>query len=55
MSRTSIFRVIQIATVAVAVFVAAWSIATDTQSDLIGAAFFAALVAIASMLRIEAG
>jgi diguanylate cyclase (GGDEF)-like protein len=55
MSRTAIFRVIQIATVAVAVFVAAWAIASDTQSDLIGAAFFAVLVAIAAMLRIEAG
>jgi diguanylate cyclase (GGDEF)-like protein len=55
MSRSTIFRAIQVATVAIATFVAAWSIATDAQSDLVGAAFFAALVCIASLLRIEAG
>ena len=55
MSRSTVFRVVQVSTVAVAVFVAAWSIATDTRPELIGAAFFAVLVAIASLFRIEAG
>ena len=55
MSRGSIFRAIQVTTVAIAVAVAAWSIATDTRPDLIGAAFFTVLVAVASLFRIEAG
>jgi diguanylate cyclase (GGDEF)-like protein len=55
MSRATVFRLLQLATVAIATFVAAWAIATDTRADLLGAAFFAVLVAIASMLRIEAG
>jgi diguanylate cyclase (GGDEF)-like protein len=55
MSRSFIFRAIQVATVAIATFVAAWSFATDTPAALQGAAFFAVLVAIASLLRIEAG
>jgi len=55
MSRSTIFRALQISTVAAATFVAAWSMATDTRADLIGAAFFALLVAVASLLRIEAG
>jgi diguanylate cyclase (GGDEF)-like protein len=55
MSRSTIFRVIQVTTVAAATIVAAWSIATDSPSDLAGAAFFAVLVAVASLLRIEAG
>ena len=55
MSRSTVFRLVQISTVAIAVCVAAWSMATDTRPDLIGAAFFAVLVAVASLFRIEAG
>src|SRR5690349_24038481 len=54
MSRGTVFGLVQITTVAIAVFVAAGSIASDTRPDLVGAVFLAVLVAVASLFRIEA-
>jgi diguanylate cyclase (GGDEF)-like protein len=55
MSRALVFRITRIVTVLLAAGVAAFSLVTDAPHELAVAGFFAVLIALASLLRIEAG
>jgi diguanylate cyclase (GGDEF)-like protein len=55
MSRTFVFRLTRIATVLLAAGVVVASLATDEPHELATAAFFAVFIALASLLRVEAG